>query len=101
MTPETQLLDELESSLAKQLALAQSGDLTRLFELIKRTDELTGRLGHVAATAKGDGRIERISQLHRQLCLTLAQQKHELTDRLHRMRNGKDLLRTYRNARPR
>ena len=94
------LLAELESLLAEQLDMLRSDDLAAALELTERTDGIIRALESVAEDAPvgRDGQVERIGQLYRKVCLTLAGRKEELAGKLHRMRSGKGALRAYRNG---
>ena len=96
MSDQDELLDELESLTARQLALARAGRIEGMEALIRRADELAGRLGSVKPIDNEcASQIERIGQLHRQLRLALAARKQELSARLERMQRGKKVLGTY------
>jgi len=101
MSDDAQVLDELESLLAKQIELTRTADTVGLAPLMKRLEELSKLLPEIAARLdeRHKPQLERIRDLHRRLGVSLAGKKQQLGDELKKVRSGKSALRAYRPAR--
>ncbi|MHC4561720.1 MAG: hypothetical protein ACYS8X_02995 [Planctomycetota bacterium] len=94
-----ELLDELEQSLQGLLTRAQTGQLledTTVFQVI---DGILSRLTVIPTPSPAImDQLGRVEELHRQLNLTLTQQKAEIRSRLDHLQRGKQGVKSYLDA---
>ena len=93
-------MGELESLLAEQLEMVQSGNIASALELTERTGRIVGRLELAAGNVveQSGEHAERIGKLYRKVCLTLAGHREDLAAKLDQVRSGRGALRAYRGS---
>ncbi|MHC4692172.1 MAG: hypothetical protein ACYS67_05475 [Planctomycetota bacterium] len=99
----TNLLDELQTLLEKQMDMARQGNIRDLEALSKQAGSLseniaqTGILDQEADTVFNEGRREQLQKLYEDLCLAVAAQRAVVCEELSRVRKGKKTIQTYRS----
>jgi len=101
-SPLSSQLDELESLLAKQVRLAQQGNLHG-HEIEALSRQAAGLVDQIAANGTlGSPELEqkrgRLASLYGELCISLRVQMAEVQTDVSRIRKGLKALRTYRNS---
>jgi len=96
------LLDELQVLLEKQIELARQGSIRDVGILSERGAWLVGKIvqtGILDATnpALDVGRREQLRKLYEDLCLAIAAQKADVSEKLSRVRKGKKTIHAYRS----
>jgi hypothetical protein len=91
------VLDQLHALLEEQLELAQQGRLVEAETLCEQTDRLVATVAAAGLLAGPDGedRRQRLLVLYRQICLTLAAQRDEVSHSLRAIHRGRRLRKTY------
>ena len=97
--PLAQLLDRVESLLARQIACARSEDYAAVLALGPKVESALRQAGSAGEKHAPDllERRRRIQALRKNLGLLLAQSRHELGEKLSRLRKGKGTLQAYRD----
>ena len=90
-------LDDLETSLSQQLALAAADDDEGLLALARCTSELLKRVGTITSSglARHADQLTRIRDLYHRLQITIAQQRQEVSSRRDNLRRGNNALKAY------
>lgn len=93
------VLEQVETLLTKQLALARKGRYEALSALDAAVRQCTQHLRQLDGPPPGcEAQAERIGKLQRELGLALAQHQSELAERLERLRRGRPGLAAYAAA---
>jgi len=92
------LLDELESLLNEQIALARRGDFSASETLAEKSGEIVDKLGRTGALEQCERkeRIERLVKSYRTVILSLAAEKDRLEKQLQQIGQGRRTLKAYR-----
>ncbi|NIP26140.1 MAG: hypothetical protein GWN67_12665 [Phycisphaerae bacterium] len=96
------LLDELQTLLEKQVAMARQGNLKDLEALSKQAGSLSEKIAQMgildpAEPVFNEGRQEKLQKLYEKLCLAITDQKAVVSKELNRVRKGKKTIQTYRS----
>jgi len=98
----TNLLDELQTMLEKQVEMARRGNIRDLEALSKQAGSLSEKIVQTGILGPADpvfdkGRREKLQKLYEKLCLAITDQKAEVSKELSRVRKGKKTIQTYRS----
>jgi len=95
---QSRLLDELESLLNRQIALARRGDFSASETLAEKSGTIIDKLGRTGALEQSERKeqIERLVKSYRTVILSLAAEKDRLEKQLQQIGQGRRTLRTYR-----
>jgi hypothetical protein len=93
----TQLMNDLQGILKKQIELAQRGNIGEVEVLTNQANSLVERIAHsgILKMAAFEHRREQLQKLYDTLHLTVAAQKAGTADMLSRVRKGRKVLGAY------
>ena len=93
----TQLVDDLQGILKRQIELARRGNINGVEVLTSQANSLVEKIAHsgILEMAAFENRREQLQELYNTLHLTLAAQKADTTDMLSRVRKGRKVLGAY------
>lgn len=94
------LLDELQSSLEKQIELARVGNISEVEVLSKQSGSLVGKIAQAGILLKSDefgNQREQLQKLYQNLCLAVTAQRNEVAKEIRRVGKGRRTIETYRN----
>lgn len=99
MNRETKLIDDLESLLKKQIALARGNNLSAVEALTERVSSVAAEIAGSGVCQRGEfaERRRRLKDLNDKLCLIIAAEKAGTGEQLKQIRKGRKMLRVYRN----
>lgn len=92
------LLDELQSSLEKQIELARVGNISEVEVLSKQSSSLVEKITQ-AGILKSDefsNKRELLQKLYQNLCLAVTAQRNEVSKEISRVCKGRRTIETYR-----
>lgn len=100
MDKSTQLLDELQDVLEKQIKLAQQGNLSEFEVLSGEADDLVGQIARsgILKRPEFEARHDTLEKLYRNLCLAVSSQKADTREKLGQVRKGKKTVKAYRSS---
>jgi hypothetical protein len=85
--------------LEKQINLARQGNISSLLHLSKKTNALVEKIVQKGVFALPGFKNQRdhLHKLYEELCLVIATQKADVTEKLSHVRKGKRLIGSYRS----
>ena len=96
----TNLLDELQILLEKQIKLVRRGNAAskHIEVLNKQADSLTGKITQsgILESTEFENRREHLKELYETLRLAITAQKANVSDKISQIRKGKKTIQTYR-----
>ena len=96
---QTQLLDDLQSLLERQIELAQQANISDIELLSEQATYLVEKIAQtgVLESAEFENRRERLQKLYHDLRLAITAQRDETDETLSRVRRGKKTVEAYGN----
>ncbi len=94
------LMNNLESLLEKQIALARGNNLSAVEALTERVSSVAAEIAGSGVCQRGEfaGRRRRLKDLNDKLCLIIAAEKARTGEQLKQIRKGRKMLRAYRGS---
>ena len=96
---QTQLLDDLQSLLERQIELAQQANIGDVELLSERTTYLVEKIAQtgILESAEFENRRERLQKLYHKLNLVITARRDQTDETLSRVRRGKKTVEAYGN----
>jgi hypothetical protein len=91
--------DSLQSLLEKQIELAKRGNISKTESLERQANSLIEEImqeGHLEPAEFADRR-KKLKQLFDDLCITIAAQKADVSEKISRIRKGRKTIQAYRS----
>ncbi len=96
------LLDELQVLLEKQIEMARQGNIREVEVLSEQAGSVVEKIAQTQILDPADSifnrkRREQLQKLYEDLCLTITDQKTDVSEKLSQVRKGKKTIQTYRS----